>query len=110
MSFKAAFIAHAPDADPVRHRTKLETGLYTLITVLVRDQKQSLEVCKQLVRDEGINSIILCPGFTTLEAGEIAQAAGPGVAVAVSRVDAPGARVVREVMEREGWFSKAPKS
>ena len=41
MSFKAAFIAHAPDADPVRHRTKLETGLYTLITVLVRDQKQS---------------------------------------------------------------------
>jgi hypothetical protein len=110
MSFKAAFIAHAPDADPDKHRTRLETGLYTLITVLARDQKQSLEICKELVREEGVQSIILCPGFSTLDAGEIAQAAGPGVAVAVSRVDTPGARVVREVMEREGWFSKASRA
>jgi hypothetical protein len=33
MAFKALFIAHAPDADPVRHHNLIETGRYKLYTL-----------------------------------------------------------------------------
>jgi len=109
MAFKAAFLAHAPDAEPERHRCVIETSKYKLFVVLVRNQEQAIEVCQKLVKEEGVHSILLCPGFTHRDVAGIAEAVGENVGVAVARGDGPSSRVSREVMKREGWFSKKGK-
>jgi len=109
MAFKAAFLAHAPDAEPERHRCVIETSKYKLFVVLVRNQEQAIEVCQKLVKEEGVHSILLCPGFTHKDVAGIAEAVGENVGVAVARGDGPSSRVSREVMKMEGWFSKKGK-
>lgn len=104
MAFRALLIAHTPDADPEKHRAVLETGRYRLTTVLVRNQAQALELCRGLVKDEGIHAVMLCPGFTHRDVAELAEAAGPQVGVTVARGDGPASRVTAEVFRREGWF------
>lgn len=107
MPFTALFIAHAPDADPEKHRAVLETGLYKLFTVVVRDQQQALEVSKRMVAEEGIQSVLLCPGNTHEDVAGIAAAVGNQVAVSVARSDAPGMRVALKAMEEAGWFARS---
>jgi hypothetical protein len=109
MAFKAAFLAHAPDAEPERHRCVIETSKYKLFVVLVRNQEQAIDVCQKLVKEEGVHSILLCPGFTHRDVAGIAEAVGENVGVAVARGDGPSSRVSREVMKREGWLPKKGK-
>ena len=104
MAFKVVFLAHTPDAEPEKHRCVIETPKYKLFVVLVKNQEQAIEVCKNLVKEEGIHSILLCPGFTHRDIAEIKEAVGDNVAISVARGDGPSSRVVREVMKREGWF------
>ncbi len=106
MAFKAMFLAHAPDADPSRHTSVIDTGLYKLYSVVVKDHQQALETCRRMVREEGIHSIILCPGNTNRDVAEIGEAVGSGVSVSVARGDNPGMRLAAGVMEREGWFNR----
>ncbi len=101
MAFKAVFLAHAPDAEPQRHRCVVETSKYKLFTVVVKSQVQAVEECKKLVKEEGIHSILLCPGFTHRDVAEIAAAVGGNVSVAVARGDGPSSRVSAEVRKRE---------
>ena len=101
MAFKVVFVAHAPDADPEKHRCVVETSVYKLFAVVVKNQGQAVDVCKQLVRDEGVQSILLCPGFTHKDIAQIAEAVGENVAVAVARGDGPSSRVSAEVRRRE---------
>jgi hypothetical protein len=61
----------------------------TEVVRLVRGQKQALEVCKKLVKGEGVESILLCPGFTHRDIAEIAEAVGPNVGISVARGDGP---------------------
>ena len=104
MAFQAAFIAHAPDADPAKHNCVITTGKYKLFAVVVKDQDQALEVCRRLVTEEGVHSILLCPGHTHADVAAISAAVGKDVSVSVARGDPPGARAAAAVMEREGWF------
>lgn len=103
MAFKVAFLAHTPDAEPEKHRCMIETSKYKLFVVLVKGQEQAVEVCKKLVKEEGIHSILLCPGFTHRNVAEIAEAVGENVGVTVARGDGPSNRVSAEVRKREGW-------
>jgi hypothetical protein len=105
MAFKAAFIAHTPDAEPDKHRCELKTGKYHHLTVLVRNQAQALEVCRELVKEQGFHSILLCPGFTHHDVAEIAELVGRDVSVTVARGDGPSGKASAEVFRREGWFS-----
>lgn len=109
MAFTSLFIAHAPDADPERHRTLIDTGLYKLFSVVVRDQAQAIDVCRRMVADEGIHSVLLCPGHTHADVAAIAAAVGDQVSVTVARGDAPGTRVVAKAMEQAGWFAAGPR-
>ena len=43
MAFKALFLAHAPDADKEKHRSAIDTGMYQLFTVVVRNQAEAME-------------------------------------------------------------------
>ena len=106
MAFKSAFVAHAPDADLEKHRCVIETSKYKLFVVVVQNQGEAVQVCQNLVKQEGIHSILLCPGFTHKNVAEIAEAVGEDVGVFVTRGDGPSSGVTRAVMEREGWFPK----
>ena len=102
MAFRVVFLAHAPDAEPEKHRCVIETSRYKLFIVVVKEQDQAVEVCEKLVKGEGIHSVLLCPGFTHRDVAEIAEAVGENVAVAVARGDGPSNRVSAEVRRREG--------
>jgi hypothetical protein len=101
MAFKAAFIAHAPDADPEKHGCIIETPKYKLYVTVVRDQGQATEVCRKLVQEEGIHSVLLCPGFTNKDVAEIAEVVGKDVGVYVARGDGPSGRIAAEIIARE---------
>ena len=104
MAFKAAFIAHTPDADPQKDRCQLSTSMYNLFVVLVKDQKQALHECRNLVKDEGIHSVLLCPGFTHQDVAEIKEAVGENIGVTVARGDGPSTRITTAILRQEGWF------
>ncbi|MBE9514683.1 MAG: hypothetical protein IMY79_00925 [Chloroflexi bacterium] len=101
MAFKVAFLAHAPDAEPEKHRCVVETSMYRLFVVVVKDQVQAVAVSKKLAKEEGIHSLLLCPGFTHRNVAEIAEAVGENVGVTVARGDGPSNRVSMEVRKRE---------
>jgi hypothetical protein len=103
--FRTAFIAHAPDADSSRDGCQIETGTAKLFARLVRSQAEALEVAKKLV-EEGVQSIVLCPGFSNLEVAEIQKAVEGKAAVCVARGDGPGAKITMAAMEKAGWFRK----
>jgi len=105
MAFKVVFLAHAPDADAEKHKCVIDTGKYKLFVVVVKNQREAVEVCRKFVRDEGIHSVLLCPGFTHRNVAEIAEAVGENVGVFVARGDGASYRASMEVMKREGWFS-----
>ena len=105
MAFKVVFLAHAPDAEPKKHKCSIETSKYRLFVRVVQNQAQAIEECQNLVKEEGIHSILLCPGFTHKNIAEIAEAVGQNVGIFVARGDGPSNRVTTRVMEREGWFS-----
>ena len=104
MAFKALFMAHVPDADPERDNCILETEKYKLYVRLVKGQNQALEVCRTLVKEEGIEAIMLCPGFTHKDIAEILEVVGPNVGITVARGDGPSSRISMEAMKRAGWF------
>ncbi len=79
----------------------IETSKYKLFSVVVRDQVQAVEECKRLVKEEGIHSVLLCPGFTHRNVAEITEAVGGNVSVAVARGDGPSSRVSAEIRRRE---------
>ncbi|MBL7118424.1 hypothetical protein ISS96_00225 [Candidatus Bathyarchaeota archaeon] len=101
MAFKVVFLAHAPDAEPEKHRCTVETSKYKLFVRVVRNQEQAVEVCQELLKEQGIHSILLCPGFTHRDVAEISKAVGKNVAVSVARGDGPSNRVSAEVRRRE---------
>jgi biotin synthase-related radical SAM superfamily protein len=105
MAFTTALIAHAPDADPEKSKCLIETPKYRLFVRLVRSQAQAIEVCQNLVRDEGVRSILLCPGFTHENVAELADAVGPNVGISVARGDGPSNKIAAEAMAQAGWFS-----
>jgi len=105
MPFITLFLAHAPDADPEKHLAVVDTGMYRLFAVVARDQAQGLEVCKRMVAEEGVHSIVLCPGHSNEDVGAIAQAVGKDVGVTVARGDAASGRIAAKAMEEAGWFA-----
>jgi len=69
--------------------------------VLVKDQNQAVDVRNKLVEEEGIHSILLCPGFTHRDVAEITEAVGGNVAGAVATGDGPSSKVSAEVRGEE---------
>lgn len=102
--FRATFMAMTPDADPHRHRNVIETPLYHLTSILVKDEDEAVNICKDLVRADGVQSFILCPGFTNKGVARIADAVGDGVSVNVSRGDGPSNVIAHKIMSDVGFF------
>jgi len=109
MAFKVLFLAHAPDAQTAKHRNAINTGMYQLFTVVVKNQAEAVGVCKNYVEMENIDSVLLCPGFTHRDVAEIVKVAGNNVAVSVARGDGPSGKVSLEARKREGYLGKKEK-
>jgi hypothetical protein len=105
MAFSVLFMAHAPDADRAKHRSRIDTGMYRLFTVVVRNQAEALETCQDVVEKEDIDAVLLCPGFTHRDVAQIVEATGGQVAVCVARGDGPSARISLAAMQRAGYAS-----
>ncbi len=104
MAFKALFLAHAPDADYKKHQSIIDTGKYRLITAVVKNQEQALNVAKIMYEKEKIEAIILCPGFTHSDVAELFQALGGKVSVNVARGDGPSSGIAQQALKRAGFF------
>ena len=63
-----------------------------------------MEVSRKLTTQEGIHSILLCPGFTHKNVAEIREAVGEQIGVFLARGDGPSHKISKEIMGREGWF------
>lgn len=110
MVFKALFLAHAPDGDAEKHRCVIETpNYYKLFVVIVKNQEEAIKTCKKFVKEEEIQAILLCPGFTHKEIAEISEAVGENVGIFVARGDSPSNKISIEAMRKEGWFSEKGK-
>lgn len=103
MKFKCLFMANVPDCHPEEDHEKLETEKYAFYVNFIRDQEDALEVAEKYREEKGIQSIILCPGFTNEEVGEISQLL-ENVSVNVARGDGPSGRIAQEAMKEAGWF------
>ena len=104
--FKSAFIVMAPDGDPEKHRTTITTGKAQVTTVVIElmNFNQAANVCRDLVQKEGVQSFILCPGFTHEAIAEVAEAAGEGVPINVARGDVPSTMITGQILTKEGWL------
>jgi hypothetical protein len=104
--FKNGIIVMAPDGNPKIHRTSIKTPMFeqTLVVVELFNFDQATSVCKELVEDEGIQALILCPGFTHEAVAKIAQSVGEDVTIDVARGDFPGTIMAAKRFEREGWL------
>ncbi len=101
MPFSVLFMAHASDADALKHRSEIDTGKYRLFSVVVRNQKEAIETAGEIVADQNIDTILLCPGFTHSDVAEIYNALGGRVGVAVARGDGPSNRISAQARKRE---------
>jgi hypothetical protein len=106
--FKAAFIVMAPDGDPEKHRATIKTSKLEFTTVLIKllDFDQAVEVAKEMVQKQGVQSIYLCGGFTHQAVGRVAAAVGDRTAVQSARGDPPSTMMVEEILTKEGWFDE----
>ena len=106
MALKAGLVFMSPDGDPNKHRASIKTSKLELTTVLfeMMNFDQAVNVCKDLVQNEGIQFLILCPGFTHEAVAKIVNAVGEGVAVNVARGDVPSTMIAGEILAKEGWF------
>jgi hypothetical protein len=78
--------------------------------VVVRDTEQAVQVCRKMVADEGVDSVLLCPGNTHEDVAAISAEVGNQVSVSVARGDAPSMRVAAKAMEDAGWFAARPRA
>jgi hypothetical protein len=102
--FKVCFLAHARDADPSKHKSIIETETYKLHSVVVRTQLEAIEVSMRLVKEEGVQSILLCPGCTHQNVAEILDVVKGKAGVFVARGDGPSNRITRKA--RTGELAK----
>ena len=105
MPYKTGFVAKAPGSDPKKHRASIKTPKIEITAVVCGlDTNQLVDTCKELVKTEGIQALILCPGCTHEEVAKVVSAVGPGVAVNVARGDPPSGMITGQILAKE-WFS-----
>ncbi|OGO06828.1 MAG: hypothetical protein A2Z76_00055 [Chloroflexi bacterium RBG_13_56_8b] len=106
--FKSAFIIMAPDGDPAKHRATVKTDKaeMTVVFIEMTNFDQAVEVAKDLVQKQGVQSIYLCAGFTHQAVARIASAVAGRAAVQIGRGDGPSSAMVTDILTKEGWFDE----
>lgn len=108
MPVKTVFVIVSPDGDPEKHIATIRTAGLEITTVVCRylDFDQVARVCKDMVENQGVETIIVCPAFTHEHLGRLQSAVGGDVPISVARSDSPGARRTAELCREAGWFDE----
>jgi hypothetical protein len=108
MALKLAFVVMSPDGDPKKQRTKIITPKLEFTTVAIESMNidQAVDVCTDLVKNEGVQGLMLCPGFSHQAVAKVSSAVGTEIAVDVARGDVPSGRIISGIMAAEGWIPK----
>ena len=112
MPFTAAVLAHSPDADPALHRSvDRDRSLHHPHRGRARPGARGSTVARELVAEHGVQSLLLCPGHTNQDVGEIAAAVGESVSRLGRAAATPrSGRAAAKAMEEAGWSSpRAPR-
>ena len=80
---KGAYIFVIPDADPKKHRAKIETPTLSVAIVGVKDFDQAADIAKSLVKD-GVQFIDLCSGYGPVGAAKVIEAVGDKIPVSAA--------------------------
>lgn len=83
---KAAFLVVAPDANKEKDRNLIESKVVDLLTIMVKNYEEAIEVAVSLVND-GFVAIELCAGFGNKGVNMISEAISYRVPVGVVRFD-----------------------
>jgi hypothetical protein len=104
--FKAANVIMAQNADPMKHRATVKGDQfeYTMVVISLFNFDQAAQVCKELVGKEGVQSIILCPGFTHEGVAKVRSAVGEDLPINVARGDVPSTMMTAQILAQEGWL------
>jgi hypothetical protein len=104
--FKAANVSMAPNADPAKHRVSVKGDQFEFIMVITPlfNFDQAAQVCKELVEKEGVQSILLCPGFSHEGVAKVQNAVGEGIPINASRGDMPSTMMTAQILAKEGWL------
>jgi hypothetical protein len=105
--FKAATLIMGMNADPMKDRASIKGDQfeYTTVVIPLFDFERAAQVGKELVEKDGVQAIILCPGFTHEGVAKVQSAVGEGVAVNSSRGDVPSTMITAQILTQEGWLS-----
>ena len=85
--YKSAFIFTTLDADPKKNRSVIKTDRIEMHSIAVKDYEQGVEIAKEMVENEKVKSILLCPGFGNIGTGKIAEAVREKAFVGTVRFD-----------------------
>ena len=101
-----AFVFMAPGADPKKDRALIKIGNVENISlgINMRDFDEAARVCKDLVEKEGVQAVLLCPGFTHAGVAKVAEAVGNRAAISVARTDNEGTQIMGEILKEEGFI------
>lgn len=102
MAFKELYISMVPDAG--KQRSKTSTSMCEIFVVMVKNLDEAIDECKRYVESEGVQSILLCPGFSFEDAVQVSKAAGEEVAIHMAMRDQKSSQIVTDILGREGWF------
>lgn len=101
MSLNEAYLILVPNVNPSVDRSEIVKDNYKCLTVLVNDEDEALREALSLVESESIHAFVLCPGFTNVGIGKMAEALGENVSVNVARGDGRSTKIVNEIIESE---------
>ncbi len=106
--FKSLFIIMAPDGDPEKHRATITTDKAELTAVFIEmtNFDQAVDVAKDMVQKQGVQSVYLCAGFTHQAVARVTSAVSGRAAVQVARGDVPSTMLAGEILTKEGWFEE----
>lgn len=106
MAFKIAFIVRAPEADPNENISPLKAKAIDVTTVAVElnNSNQMIKTCANLVKNNGIQALVLCPAVSNELVSKISDVVDEAVAVFVARGDFNSANIAQDTIEKE-WFS-----
>lgn len=104
--FKAVTVSMAPNADPTKHRVSVKVDQFEFIMVIIPlfNFDQAAQICKELVEKEGVQSILLCPGFSYEGVAKVQSAVGEGIPIMASRGDIPSTMMTTQILAKEGWL------
>jgi hypothetical protein len=72
MAYKTGFVVKAPDGNPKKNRASLKTAKIEITAVVCGfETDQLVDECKNLVQNEGVQALILCPGCTHEEVAKV---------------------------------------